>query len=158
MIFGATEYTSAIDVWSIGCVFAELLLGHAIFAGETSVDQLVEIVKILGTPQRHQIEKMNPNYNEFKFPHIKHTSWNKVFKEDTPPEAIDLISKILVYDPERRVKPLEALLHPFFDEVREEATHAQGNLTDLFNFTQEEIMSTAPEIIEQLVPKWIQKS
>jgi serine/threonine protein kinase len=50
LIFGATEYTAAIDVWSLGCVFAELLLGHPIFAGESGVDQLVEIIKILGTP------------------------------------------------------------------------------------------------------------
>lgn len=50
LIFGATEYTSAIDMWSAGCVFAELLLGNPLFAGESGVDQLVEIIKILGTP------------------------------------------------------------------------------------------------------------
>lgn len=55
LIFGATEYTPAIDVWSIGCVIAELLLGQPLFPGESGVDQLVEIIKVLGTPTRDQI-------------------------------------------------------------------------------------------------------
>lgn len=102
---------------------------------------------------------MNPNYSEFKFPQIKAHPWNKVFRSRTPPEAIDLISKLLVYNPERRLKPLEALLHPFFDELRDKNTKLQnGNsLPELFDFTKEEISSTSPEIIEQLVPSWYKK-
>ena len=52
LIFGATEYTPAIDVWSCGCVAAEMLLGQPLFPGESGVDQLVEIIKVLGTPTR----------------------------------------------------------------------------------------------------------
>ena len=48
LIFGSTEYTTAIDVWSSGCVFAELLLGAPLFPGDSGVDQLVEIIKVLG--------------------------------------------------------------------------------------------------------------
>ena len=62
LIFGATDYTCQIDVWSAGCVLAELLLGQPIFPGDSGVDQLVEIIKILGTPTRDQIRDMNPNY------------------------------------------------------------------------------------------------
>ena len=46
LIFGATDYTAAIDVWSVGCVMAELLLGQPLFPGESGVDQLVEIIKV----------------------------------------------------------------------------------------------------------------
>lgn len=66
------------DVWSAGCVLAELLLGQPIFPGESGVDQLVEIIKVLGTPTRGQIREMNPNYTEFKFPQIKSHPWEKV--------------------------------------------------------------------------------
>ena len=62
----------------MGCVFAELLLGHPLFPGESGVDQLVEIIKILGTPAKEQIMLMNPNYTEFKFPQIKAHPWHKV--------------------------------------------------------------------------------
>ncbi|KAI9086435.1 hypothetical protein K1719_031519 [Acacia pycnantha] len=46
LIFRATEYTTAIDMWSVGCVLAELLLGQPLFPGESGVDQLVEIIKV----------------------------------------------------------------------------------------------------------------
>lgn len=67
-----------LDVWSAGCVLAELLLGQPIFPGDSGVDQLVEIIKVLGTPTRDQIKEMNPNYTEFKFPQIKSHPWQKV--------------------------------------------------------------------------------
>jgi hypothetical protein len=60
-------------------VLAELLLGQPIFPGDSGVDQLVEIIKVLGTPTRDQIRQMNPNYQEFKFPQIRAHPWNKVF-------------------------------------------------------------------------------
>ncbi len=66
------------DVWSAGCVLAELLLGQPIFPGDSGVDQLVEIIKVLGTPTREQIREMNPSYTEFKFPQIKSHPWQKV--------------------------------------------------------------------------------
>ena len=59
-------------------VFAELMLGQPIFPGDSGVDQLVEIIKVLGTPTREQIKEMNPNYTEFKFPQIKAHPWPKV--------------------------------------------------------------------------------
>jgi hypothetical protein len=60
-----------------------------------------------------------------------------------------------VYDPKARPKPLEALLDPYFDELRDEATRLPngGKLMDLFNFTIEEY-NTCPDVVEQLVPSW----
>ena len=66
------------DTWSAGCVLAELLLGQPIFPGDSGVDQLVEIIKVLGTPTREQIREMNQHYTEFKFPQIKPHPWTKV--------------------------------------------------------------------------------
>ena len=66
------------------------MLGQPIFPGDSGVDQLVEIIKVLGTPTREQIKEMNPNYTEFKFPQIKAHPWQKVFRARTSPEAIDL--------------------------------------------------------------------
>lgn len=98
-------------MWSVGCVIAELILGQPIFPGDSGVDQLVEIIKVLGTPTRDQIHAMNPNYSEFKFPQIRPTQLKTLFAKGsknnkTPAEAISLIEKILVYNPETRLKPL----------------------------------------------------
>ena len=117
LVFGATEYTTAIDVWSVGCVMAEMILGAPLFAGESGVDQLVEIIKVLGTPSKQQIFTMNPNYKEMKFPQVKGSSLPKYFKNKTTPEAIDLLEKMLQYSPKERVTAAEAMCHPFFKDL-----------------------------------------
>ncbi|XP_050085481.1 mitogen-activated protein kinase kinase kinase 1 isoform X1 [Anopheles aquasalis] len=141
LIFGAINYTTKIDVWSAGCVLAELLLGQPIFPGDSGVDQLVEIIKVLGTPTREQIKEMNPNYTEFKFPQIKSHPWQKVFRTRTPPDAIALVSRLLEYTPGTRITPMQACAHPFFNELRE-GSKTLPNGRDfplLFNFTEQEL-------------------
>jgi glycogen synthase kinase 3 beta len=117
LVFGATIYTTAIDVWSVGCVMGEMIIGHPLFAGETGVDQLVEIIKILGTPTKDQINLMNPNYKEMKFPQVKGSSLHKCFKTKTSLEAIDLLEKMLQYSPKDRITAAEAMCHPFFEDL-----------------------------------------
>ncbi|CAO3613485.1 unnamed protein product [Cunninghamella blakesleeana] len=153
LIFGATLYTTKIDQWSAGCVMAELLLGQPLFPGESSIDQLVEIIKVLGTPSKEQIMMMNPHYTDHKFPLIKPHPFSKVFRSRTPPEAIDLMSHILQYNPQLRPTASEALVHPFFDELRNPETKmANGrDLPVLFDFTKEEL-SIRPDFIHKLVP------
>ncbi|XP_043927438.1 glycogen synthase kinase-3 beta isoform X1 [Protopterus annectens] len=174
LIFGATDYTSSIDVWSAGCVLAELLLGQPIFPGDSGVDQLVEIIKVLGTPTRDQIREMNPNYTEFKFPQIKAHPWtkgfprgvssslksnntschiNEVFRPRTPPEAIALCSRLLEYTPSARLTPLEACAHTFFDELREPNLKLPNGRERpaLFNFSTQEL-SSSPSLASILIP------
>merc|ERR1711974_409503 len=141
-IFGATDYTTNIDVWSAGCVFAELMLGQPIFPGDSGVDQLVEIIKVLGTPTRDQI-KAHP--------------WQKVFRARTSPEAIDLVSRLLEYTPSARITPLQACAHTFFDELREPGTKLPSGreLPVLFNFTEQEL-KIQPSLNSQLVPAHLQ--
>ncbi len=135
------------------------MLGHPIFPGDNGVDQLVEIIKKLGTPTKEQILSMNPNYNEFKFPSIKALPWNKVFMSRTDPDAIDLVSKLLIYDPAIRYTPYQALAHHYFDELRDEKTVLpNGNtLPDLLNFSEVEIKFMGPELYAQLSPEWFAK-
>ncbi|XP_041000662.1 shaggy-related protein kinase epsilon-like [Juglans microcarpa x Juglans regia] len=155
LIFGATEYTTAIDMWSVGCVLAELLLGQPLFPGESGVYQLVEIIKILGTPTREEIKCMNPNYNEFKFPQIKAHPWHKIFHKRMPPEAVDLVSRLLQYSPSLRCTALEACTHPFFDDLRDpNACLPNGRaLPPLFDFTAQELTGVSAELRHRLIPE-----
>ena len=131
------------DVWSTGCVMAELMLGQPLFPGESGIDQLVEIIKVLGTPTREQIRTMNPNYMEHKFPQIKPHPFNKVFRK-ADANAIDLIARLLEYTPTERQSSIDAMVHPFFDELRDPSTklpdsrHGSSqlrDLPDLFDFS-----------------------
>jgi glycogen synthase kinase 3 beta len=117
LIFGATDYSTAIDVWSAGCVIAEMLLGAPLFPGDSGMDQLVEIIKVLGTPTLEQIRAMNPNYTEFKFPNIQAHPWERVLRSKTEPSAVDCIAKLLVYEPVVRLTAAQGCKLPYFAEL-----------------------------------------
>mmetsp|Transcript_3644 Transcript_3644/g.3761 ORF Transcript_3644/g.3761 Transcript_3644/m.3761 type:complete len:444 (-) Transcript_3644:408-1739(-) len=154
LIFGSTDYTTAIDVWSQGCVLAELLTGSPLFPGSSGVDQLVEIIKVLGTPTKEELKAMNPNYQEFRFPQIRAHPWNGVFKPRTPPESIELVGRMLAYVPETRCKAIESCAHSFFDELRDPAaSQPDGSpIPDyFFQFTSEELV-LCPSMGTVLVP------
>merc|ERR1719487_209844 len=159
LIFGSTEYTTAIDVWSSGCVLAELLIGSPVFPGSSGVDQLVEIIKVLGTPTKEQLTEMNPNYQEFRFPNIRANPWPSVFKPQTPAEAIDIVDKMLVYKPKERILSIDICAHPFFNDLRNPATVLPDGLgspipASMFEFTNEEL-SLNPAIRSTLTPPHI---
>lgn len=134
---------------------AELVLGRPLFPGNSGVDQLVEIIKILGTPTREQIRSMNPNYTEFRFPSIKAHPWAKVFRSKASAELLEIIAVLLEYTPATRLTSVEAMAHSFFDELRQPETKTFGNgnqpLPPLFNFTQMEL-SIRPDLLKKLVP------
>ena len=119
LIFGSTNYDSQIDVWSMGCVIAELVLERPLFPGNSPSDQLVEIIKILGTPSKEDILSMNPQFKDHKFPDIKPTPWGKIYRNrKIPPHFEDLLNKLLVYDPKKRLTAEKALEHEYFEEIR----------------------------------------
>lgn len=102
---------------------------------------------------------MNPNYMEHRFPQIKPHPFSRVFKRG-PPDAIELITPLLEYSPGQRLSAIEALVHPYFDELRDPETvlpdsrnpnNAVRQLPALFNFTRHEL-SIAPELNQKLVP------
>ncbi len=143
LIFGSTDYTCAIDTWSMGCVAAELLLGDPMFPGDSGVDQLVEVIKVLGTPSRSEIQAMNHSYTEFKFPLVDAHPWNEIFPSWTSQEAVDLISSMLRYDPVARINPLNVCLHPFLDDIWKSDTRLPdgSQLPPVQNFTAVELKS-----------------
>lgn len=118
LLFGANEYTTAIDIWSSGCVMGEMLLEHPLFPGSSGVDQLVEIIKALGTPTAKEIYCMNPSYNESGFPKIKPRPWSKVFQGDHIKEdTISFLSQLLRYSPESRLTADQVIRSDFFNEL-----------------------------------------
>lgn len=155
LIFGATDYTTAIDTWSAGCVMAELMLGHPVFPGESCVDQLVEIIKVLGTPTKEEIVAMNSSYTElFKYPVIKPHPWSKVMAKckGVTNDSLDLLAQLLVYHPGRRITPRDALAHEFFDELRDPSTVLPNSkpLPPLFDFSELEWHASGPKAVKIL--------
>ncbi|KAK4773322.1 hypothetical protein SAY87_028341 [Trapa incisa] len=125
LLLGCKEYSTAIDMWSVGCIMAELLANEPLFKGSNEVNQLDKIFRTLGTPN----EKIWPEFPNFpgakanfvkqpynllrkKFPATSFTG-STVLSES----GFDLLNRLLTYDPEKRITAHEALNHRWFQEV-----------------------------------------
>ncbi|KAG0502278.1 hypothetical protein HPP92_002350 [Vanilla planifolia] len=125
LLLGSKEYSTAIDMWSLGCIMAEFLAKEPLFNGKTEFDQLDKIFRTLGTPN----EKIWPGFA--KLPGVKvnfvRQPYNRL-REKFPPTSFsgrptlseagfDLLNKLLTYDPEKRITAEAALNHDWFREV-----------------------------------------
>ncbi|XP_029159857.1 cyclin-dependent kinase 20-like [Nylanderia fulva] len=115
LLYGARYYTSAIDMWSIGCIFGEMLNTSPLFPGETDIEQLAIVLKYLGSPTSESWPELTslPDYNKISFAYHKGTTWESII-QDAQPDAIDLIRKILIYNSSRRLTAEQALCHKYF--------------------------------------------
>uniref|UniRef100_A0ACD5Z4J5 Uncharacterized protein n=1 Tax=Avena sativa TaxID=4498 RepID=A0ACD5Z4J5_AVESA len=125
LLLGATEYSTAIDMWSMGCIMAELLTKKPLFDGKRDIDQLSKIFKMLGTPN----EDIWPGYTKLpgakaKFPKQPYNKLREKFPAVsftgglTLSEAgFDLLNRMLTYDPEMRISAEAALKHEWFREA-----------------------------------------
>ncbi|KAH9187181.1 hypothetical protein AeNC1_010845 [Aphanomyces euteiches] len=120
----ANAYAMSIDVWSVGCIFGELLGRRVMFPGKSYVDQLKVIIEVVGTPSTFSFCD-NPSARRFagrqlltQSPLIAKVAWPDVFPHANP-EALNLLDKLLQFDPNERITATDALQHPYFDSCRE---------------------------------------
>lgn len=152
LILGEDYYNVAIDMWSIGCVIAEMFIGEPIFCGKNSKDQFLKIMHVLGTPSSADVKSMCENVT-VNLPAMKGIGLKKKLKNPDP-LLVDLLSKILVYNPKKRPRPFELLAHPYFDDLRTQRLTINGrSVTDLFNFSDVEI-GNDKELANNLIPAW----
>ncbi|KAK4519378.1 uncharacterized protein ATC70_009613 [Mucor velutinosus] len=113
LLFGAKEYSYAVDIWAVGCIFAELMLRTPYVAGDTDIDQLTKIFHALGTPSDADWPGMSslPDYIQFKsFPKVPLRQYFTAAGTD----ALSLLEQMLVFDPNKRWTAEECLSHSYF--------------------------------------------
>uniref|UniRef100_H2ZGZ8 cyclin-dependent kinase n=1 Tax=Ciona savignyi TaxID=51511 RepID=H2ZGZ8_CIOSA len=117
ILLGSKYYSTAVDIWSIGCIFTEMVHKKTLFAGDSEIDQLFRIFRTLGTPTDTQWPgvSMLPDFKT-KFP-----NWPPQKLEAVLPEinstGIHLLEQMILYDPNRRITAKAAMIHPFFRDV-----------------------------------------
>lgn len=118
LLLGAKQYSTHIDVWSVGCIFGELLGMEAMFPGKSEIDQLNKIFKDLGTPS----DKIWPGYNQL--PVVKKTQFadypynhlRERYKTRLSDQGFGLLNRFLTYNPAKRITCQNALFHDYFDK------------------------------------------
>ncbi|KAJ1644059.1 hypothetical protein J3B02_001692 [Coemansia erecta] len=126
LLLGAKQYSTKVDVWSVGCIFVELFLHKPFLQGRGEIDQISKIFAALGTPSETTWPGFSllPNAKMFKFslPQEAAASSHHSLKyrlgqcEGVTENAYDLACKLLALDPEQRITAEEALEHPYFAE------------------------------------------
>ena len=126
LLLGCDKYGASIDMWSVGCIIAEILLRDPLFQGQEEIDQLNKIFRMLGTPteevwpewsllpgvKKINFKKFTQNKLRERFPKIP-INQDDLYLSDV---GLDLINKLLIYDPNKRMTAEAALKHPWFKE------------------------------------------
>lgn len=118
VLLGSKNYLTTVDIWSIGCIFGEMVNGKALFQGQNEQDQLKKIFKIRGTPDEKSYPDLK-NLNEWT------SNDYEIYKKEDLAKicpkldnlGIDLLEKMLKINPAERISTEEALNHPYFNDL-----------------------------------------
>ncbi|KAG8808142.1 negative regulator of the PHO system [Serendipita sp. 399] len=116
VLMGSRTYSTSIDVWSVGCIFAEMISGQPLFRGRDNNDQLLQIMRHRGTPSEAELKKMHEESPEIQlkpFPQFPPIPWNQLLPTASA-LALDLLDRLLKFDPNRRMSCQDALTHQYF--------------------------------------------
>lgn len=117
----ARQYDEKVDVWSVGCIFAELLIRKPLFPGGNHIDQLKLIFSLIGTPAPDSLDWIKtPEAKQWvkRMTPSKGKNLGKILTKATP-DALDLVTKMLRLDPSKRISVVEALEHPYLKELHD---------------------------------------
>ena len=132
IILCPSQYSKAMDIWSIGCIFAELMARCPIFRGENYLDQIKKINDILGSPSEEDMSFIyDSDARKFlnDLPKTEKISFQQIYKNANP-LALDLLEKMLCFNPQKRINIQQCLEHPYFKEIRDKNLES----TALHNF------------------------
>ncbi len=132
-------------MWSVGCILAELLGGRPFFKGRDYVDQLNQILHILGTPNEETLSRIgSPRAQEYvrNLPFMPKRSFPSLFPNANP-DALDLLDKMLAFDPSSRISVEQALEHPYLHIWHDASDEPDCPTTFNFDF---EVVEEVPEM------------
>ncbi|KAL0232153.1 hypothetical protein PCE1_003149 [Barthelona sp. PCE] len=115
ILVGSQHYTGAVDLWAVGCILGEALGGRPMFPGRSTMNQLARLIEVTGMPIEKDVAALRSQFAETmlgNLPPIKKRSLEEIYPHATP-DALDLLKKLLCFNPDERITAEEALEHPY---------------------------------------------
>ncbi|NXM82123.1 MK15 kinase, partial [Oenanthe oenanthe] len=116
ILLASRSYTKGVDMWSIGCILGEMLLGKPLFPGTSTMNQIEQILRVIPAPSPEDILALQSEYKASVINHMssrQRVAFEEIFPSSTPLPALDLLKKLLVFNPDKRLTAEEALQHPY---------------------------------------------
>lgn len=133
ILLGSTRYTKGVDMWAIGCIIGEVILGKPLFPGRSTTHQLELILEVTGDPSKEDIAATHSQFTDTMLRNIRRSDRKPLSKllPQAPPEAVDLMEKLLRFNPNERLSAEEALQHPYVARFTAQRTQpvADGPIT-----------------------------
>lgn len=141
-------YTAAMDVWSVGCIFGELLLRKPLLPGTDANQQLEIIFNLIGTPSADDIKKIPHPRSREKVTRMlpRHGKDLSTVFRDANPHALDLLRRLLTFDPEKRISVEQALCHPYLEGLHFPDDEPTTVPVSLFDFEYERQILTMKDL------------
>jgi len=119
ILLGSKFYSTSVDTWSLGCIFAEMLTRRPLFPGDSEIDQLFRIFRTLGTPDESTWPGVSnlPDYKPV-FPRWDPQSLSAVLPPTLSQEGRDIFCRLLVYNPSKRISAKQGLGHPYLQDTQ----------------------------------------
>ncbi|TRY60111.1 hypothetical protein DNTS_012010 [Danionella cerebrum] len=146
------HYNMTVDIWSVGCIMAELLTGRTLFPGTDHIDQLKLIMLLVGTPGPELLMKISSESARTyisSLPQMPKRNFADVFIGANP-QAVDLLEKMLVLDTDKRITAAEALAHPYFAQYHDPDDEPEAEPFDqsFESQTYEEVITFEPPVFD----------
>ena len=148
-ILSPNTYTKAVDIWSIGCIFAELLGRQPLFPGDNFLDQIQKIISVLGSPSESDLEFINKNnIKDFVNRLAKRTSQSfSIMFRNANPVAVDLLEKMLTFSPKKRYTVEQCIAHPYFEGLHDPDQEPTANTQFDYSFDEGELTKEKMQIM-----------
>lgn len=151
LLCACTDYDEKIDVWSVGCILAELLGRTPLWPGKDYINQMQLIFSIIGTPTDPADLQFITNEKAFQYVKrlkpVAKTPWKKEFPQANP-GALDLLEKMLQFNPHKRISVDDALKHPYLEDLH--APESETECHEKFDFTFEDDLNTREALQEYM--------
>jgi mitogen-activated protein kinase 15 len=133
ILLGSTRYGKAVDMWSLGCIFGEMLGGKPVFQGSSTLNQLEKICEAVGRPTTDEVAAMKSPFAQTMLDNIQvrggkePIKWSDMYPK-AGPDAADMMNKLMQWDPQKRLTAIEGMSHPYCVQFIESDPHCEDPL------------------------------